>query len=297
MRRRIATTVALLVLGTAVAACNGTTGDQLVTFPAYASGANGAGDPFSVNGYTIQLTYAHMYVGAVYVNEAPAGSGATFNTPACISEGTYCAQVPGGLDVDLLSTDRQRFSVQGNGSADLGQSWELYLTQGDVNSPSNGGFGVPDTADLIGTATREADGKVFSWAATVTIDTSNRGKPAQEPGQPGLNPICKQRIIELADIHLTLSPGDSLLLTIDPRGWFKLPIDFSTLPSVASAQCHLDENNMYGDAESCIPDSSNLSGGTPGSQQGINLFTGIFTGGKGAYTLSYSSPQTHRIKE
>lgn len=290
MRRRIIPIVALLVAGTAVDACNGTTGDQLVNFPAYAAGAKGAGDPFTVNGYTIQLTYAHMYIGAVYVNEAAAGSGGTFNTPACISQGIYCAQVPDGLDVDLLSTERQAFPVQGTGSADLGLSWELYLTQGDVNNPDNSGFGIPDTTDLMGTATRESDGSVFSWAATVTINESNRGEPAQEPGQPGLNPICKQRIIELGDINLTLAPGDSLLLTIDPRGWFKLPIDFSTLPSVASTQCQLDQNTMYGDAEFCIPDSSNLSGAMLGSQQGVTLFTGVFTGGSSAYTLAYPSP-------
>ncbi len=180
--------------------------------------------------------------------------------------------------------------MQGSGSADLGLSWELYLTQGDINAPDNSGFGVPDTADLMGTATRESDGKVFSWAATVTINESNRGEPAQEPGQPGLNPICKQRIIELGDIHLTLSQGVAMLLTIDPRAWFKQPIDFSSLPSVASNQCQSDQGSMYGDAQYCIPDASNLSGGLPGAAQGAALFTGIFTGGSAAYALTYSPP-------
>jgi hypothetical protein len=296
MRRTFVSVLVLVLAGSGVGACNGTTGDELVAFPAYAAGAKGAGDPFSVNGYTIQLTYAHMYVGAIYVNEAPAGSGGTFNTPACISQGIYCAQVPGGLDVDLLSTDRQQFlqpdgsPLLGSGSADLGLSWELYLTQGDVNAPDNSGFGVHNTADLIGTATRGSDGQVFSWAATVTINQSNRGEPAQEPGQPGLNPICKQRIIELGGINLQLFPGGSLLLTIDPRGWFKLPLDFSTLPLVATNQCQLDQNSMYGDAEYCIPDASNLSGGVPGSQQGVTLYTGIFTAGNAAFALTYSSP-------
>jgi hypothetical protein len=119
VRRRILSSVALVLIGIASDACNGTTGDLLVTFPAYAAGAEDAGQPFTVNGYTVQLTYAHMYVGAIYVNEAPAGSGGTFNTPACISQGVYCAQVPDGLDVDLLSAQRQAFPVQGSGSADL----------------------------------------------------------------------------------------------------------------------------------------------------------------------------------
>ena len=124
----------------------------------------------------------------------------------------------------------------------------------------------------------------------MTINESNRGEPAQEPGQPGLNPICKQRIIELGGINLQLFQGGALLLTIDPRGFFKLPIDFSALPSVASSQCTVDQSSMYGDAQYCIPDASNLSGGIPGSQQGITLYTGIFTAGNAAFNLTYSSP-------
>lgn len=287
--RPVISAFALLFAAGVTFACNGigTTGDELVAFSAFAAGAAGAGDAFESNGYMIQLTYAQMYVGAVYVDEAPASSGGTFNTPTCISTGVYCAQVPGGLELDLLNNTPQPFSVQGFGSADLGLSWEIYLVDGDVNAPVNTGFGIPNTADLIGTATREADGAVFNWAATITINASNRGKPATAPGQPGVNPICKQRILELADISLTLSPGASMLLTIDPRGWFKQAIDFSSLPPVGMSQCQGDQNSMYGDATVCIPDSSNLEGGELGSQQGQTLFTGIFTAGSAAYTLSY----------
>jgi len=288
--RRLLLLLPLALAGLAVASCNGTTGDQLVTFSAYAAGARGAGQPFSVNGYTIQLTFAQMYIGAVYVNESPAGSGGTFNTPACIDPGIYCAQVPGGVELDLLSTSAQAFSVQGNGTADLGLSWEIYLTDGDVNNPeNNSAFGVSNTVDLVGTATRESDGKVFSWAATVNINQSNRGVPSQDPGQPGLDPICKQRILELGGIDLQFYQGGALVLTVDPRGWFHLPIDFATLPSIASPQCQIDTMTMYGDAEYCIPDASNLSGSMLGAQQGATLYTGIFTGGSGAYDLSYSS--------
>ena len=289
MRRLLSALAALLMNAIAVAACNGTTGDQLITFPAYAAGAKGAGNPFEANGYTIQLTYAHMYIGAVYVNQAPAQNGGTFNSPSCIDTGVYCAQVPAGLDVDLLSTSPQQFPVQGSGSADLGLSWELYLTQGDVNNPENTGFGVPNTADLVGTAKRQSDGKVFKWAATVTINESNRGKPAQYPGQPGANPICKQRIIEVSGLDLQFFQGGALLLTIDPRAWFKLGIDFSALPPVSSSQCMPNQQSKYEDAEVCIPDSSRLSGAMLGAQQGIYLFTGIFTGGSDAFGLSYST--------
>jgi hypothetical protein len=226
-----------------------------------------------------------MHLGAVYVNEAP--PGASFASPVCTNPGVYSAQVPGGVDVDLLSTARQPFAVQGNGTADLGLSWELWLTDGDVNNANNSGFGVPNVVDLQGTATRDADGAVFSFAATVNINQDNRGVPESDPSQPGLNPICKQRIVALGGIALELAPGGALVVTVDPRGWFNQPIDFSTLPSVASAQCDIDTASIYGDATYCIPDSSNLPGSTAGSQQGVALYTGILTAGPAAYTLAY----------
>lgn len=282
----------LALAGALTGACNGTTGDALYTFPAYAAGANGAGEPFSVNGYTIQITLAQMYVGAVYVNEAPAGSGGTFNTPVCIDPGVYCAQVPSGTEVNLLDSSPQAWQTpapQGNGSADLGLSWEVYLGCGDVNNPTND---CPNnTVDLQGTATRESDGKVFTFAATVNINQSNDGLPSQDPGQPGLNPICKRRILELGGISLTLFEGARMLLTVDPRAWFNVGqgIDFSTLPPVTSSQCQIDSTSNYGGADYCIPDSTNLSGSMLGAQQGENLYEGIFTGGSAAYTLAYTS--------
>jgi len=289
---------ALALAGLTVAACNGTTGDALYTFPAYAAGAEGAGRPFSANGFTVQLTLAQMFVGAVYVNEAPAGSGGTFNTPSCIDPGIYCAQVPGGVEVNLLSSARQPWvaqtgaaPTQGSGSADLGLSWEIYLTDGDVNNAGNsGGPDNGNTVDLQGTATRESDGTMFTWAATVNINQSNDGAPTEDPGQPGLDPICKQRIVELGGISLQLFQGASMLLTIDPRGWFTgQSIDFSALPPVTSPQCQTDQTTMYGNAQYCIPDSANLPGSMVGSVQGHQLYEGIFTGGNGAYSLAYTS--------
>jgi hypothetical protein len=265
--------------------CNGTTGDAIITFPAYAAGASGAAEPFSTNGFTVVLTRARMYIGAVYVNEAP--PGASFASPVCTSPGVYAAQVPAGLDVDLLSTARQPFPVQGNGTADLGRSWDLWLTQGDVNSAKSSGFGIPNVVDLQGTATRETDGAVFPFAATVTIDQDNRGVPSSDPAQPGLNPICKQRIVALGGIALQLSPGGALVVTVDPRGWFSQPIDFSTLPTVASRDCSTDTTSDFGKAQYCIPDSSNLPGSDPGAQQGVALYSGILTAGPAAYSIAY----------
>jgi hypothetical protein len=77
-----------------------------------------------------------------------------------------------------------------------------------------------------------------------------------------------------------------MLLTVDPRAWFNTPIDFAALPSVATDQCQYDEQtSIYGDAEYCIPDASNLSGALAGATQGNTLYTGVTNGG--AYTLTY----------
>lgn len=272
----------ILVLG--AVSCNGTTGDQLVTFPAHAQGATAASEPFSVNGYTVQLTFAQMYIGAVYINEAPLSSSASSSN--CANPGVYAAEVPGGVEVNLLSAEPQPFSVQGNGTADLGQSWELWLTEGNVNNPDNTSFNTSNIVDLQGTATRELDGAVFTFAATVNINQSNRGVPVSDPSQPGLNPICKQRIIEAGGIHMQLFAGGALTVTVDPRGWFNLLIDFSSLPSVASSNCEIDQNSIYGDAQYCIPDTNFATG--LGAIQGRNLFTGILTGGPSAYQLSFT---------
>jgi hypothetical protein len=234
------------------------------------------------NGWQIQLTSAQMYIGALYVNEAPPGS--TFDQPVCISTGVYAAQVPGGVEVNLLSTEPQRFTVEGNGSADVGLSWELWLTTGDVNGADNSGPGLPNIADLQGTATRQSDGAHFAWAATVNINTTNRGLPVNDPGQPGLNPICKQRIVQNGGIDLQLFAGGQLVVTVDPRQWFNVPIDFSTLPSVASDACELDQISSYGSAEYCIPDTSDGDG--LGGTQGATLFTQIHSGA--AYQLSFT---------
>jgi hypothetical protein len=285
VKRAIFGAASLAVVALAAASCNGTTGDELITFPAYAQGAPGAGQPFSVNGWTIQLTFAQMWIGAVYVDEAPLATGA--ESPIGTNPGVYAAQVPCGVQVDLLSSQPQPFTqCQGNGTADLGQSWELWLVDGDVNAATNSGFDVPNIVDLQGTATRNSDGTSFSWAATVNINQANRGIPTGDPSQPGLNPICKQRVLEEGGIDKQLFANGQLVVTVDPRGWFNQQIDFSSLPTVASDACELDQSSIYGDAQYCIPDTSFGTG--LGATQGANLFTGIETGGPAAYSISFT---------
>ena len=201
----------------------------------------------------------------------------------------YAAQVPGGVEVNLLSTAPQAFEVQGNGTADVGQSWELWLTDGDVNNAENTNTTTPNIIDLQGTATRESDGTAFTFAATVNINQSNRGAlPVSDPSQPGQNPICKQRILEEGGIALQLFAGSALHVTVDPRGWFNLPIDFSSLPPVASDLCQIDKNPILGSADYCIPDTNFASGAAGRLRGGPKPYTGIFTGGPAAYALGYS---------
>ncbi len=275
MRRALAS-VAFAALA---AACNGTTGDALVTFPAYASGAPGAGEAFAVNGFSVQLTSAKMRIGAVYVDEAPLASGA--EGPSCIDPGVYSAQVPGGVEVDLLSSAPQEFSVLGNGTADLGLSWDLWLTDGDINEVN-----TAHMVDLQGSATRGADGAVFSFGAIVTINEGNRQIPVSDPSQPGLNPICKQRIVQIGGIQLKPFGGGALYVEVDPRQWFALGLDFSTLPAVASAACQgIDPDPDFGNAQYCIPDTNFGTG--LGASQGQLLFSGIHTGGS-AYSIRFA---------
>jgi hypothetical protein len=216
------------------AACYGTTGDALVTFSAYAQGTPVAAQPFVVNGFTIQLTAAHMYIGALYFDESPPST--SFDQPVCIATGVYAAQVPGPVPVpvDLLSAKPEEFSVYGNGSADVAVSWQIWLTNGDINEANLGTHMV----DLEGTATR--GGQAYSFGAIVTVN-NNRLSPVTNPATPGENPICKERIIQLAPIDIRFSNGGTLTVTIDPRGWFNENIDFSTLPQVT------DENCLQGD--------------------------------------------------
>jgi hypothetical protein len=193
----------------------------------------GASQPFTAGNFTIQLTTARMHIGAVYFDEAPPGTG--FDGPVCIASGVYAAQVPGPVDVDLLSTAPQEFSVYGNGSADTAQSWQVWLTDGDVNEVN-----FTPIVQLEGTAT-DANGNAVSFGAIVTIN-DNRSQGSADPAQPGNDPICKSRIVQIGGLDLTFSPGGTLAMTVDPRVWFTQqaePIDFSAgqLPPVTDPDC------------------------------------------------------------
>ena len=302
------------------AACNGTTGDHLITFSAFARGAVGAAEPFITYDqrgnatYRVQLLKAQMHIGAVYFDESPPSTG--FDTPECITPDIYAAQVPGGVEIDLLSTTPEPFGASGNGSADVAQSWDLWLTSGDVNGPNLGVHII----DLNGVATRLSDGKAFSFGSIVTINpvTGDVGGArlmhATNPNLPGQYPICKERILAIGlTPPLPFFQGGTLMVTIDPRVWFNNPIDFANgLATTDSNDCLLDPDSKStyenGDAcgagsgcsrafvcnpddnrciaQYCIPDTS--SGVGAGASAGQDFFSSIQGGGPAAYSVSYA---------
>lgn len=266
--------VALAGLVAASAACLGTTGGGLVTFNAYASGPADSTSPLvfeTPQGFHVELRTVTMHIGAVYLTTTPENQS-SLNT-SCIEPGQYVGEVPGGVDVNLLSAAPQPFSVQGDGSVDVARTGEIWLTGGDINAATD----ATKVVILQGTAAR--GGASWPFDATVTI-SANRTKPAGDPSQPGLNPICKRRIVQVSPIVTPVAAGSSLYVRIDPRGWFN-SVDLSTL-DIVSASPPLYE----------IPDTD--TSGTPGEAAGRNFFTGILTGvlpsGQSAYSFTFQSP-------
>jgi hypothetical protein len=258
----------------ASASCTGTTGDALITFTAYASGSPSASKPFqtylegggSTPAFSVQLTMARMHIGALYFDESPPSTG--FDTPECITPDIYAAQVPGPVDLDLLSTAPQEFSVYGSGSADVALSWDIWLTDGagqvdDIDATMNQ---IP-SVELAGVATRLSDPRQsYAFGAVVSINQTESGAGARlmqpTPALPGEYPICKQRILQLGGIHLPFQQGGKLMMTVDPTAWFKIAnIDFSNLDpttGASNAECYLDSDS----------DATYAGGGTPCDSKG-----------------------------
>ena len=216
----------------ALTGCVGTTGGDLVTFNAAASGPKDAvaGKPYMLPaptdlGYQVTLRTATLHVGAVYLNSAIPVSGSG-NTD-CVLPGIYVAEVAGGLDVDLLSPDPQPFPVQGEGTATPAVVGEVWLMHGDVNDTG-------DTAPILeldGTAV--GNGATYPFQASLTIG-ENRLAPVDDPALPSEHPICKQHIVSpirlATDVTQEITPqnGGSLLLRIQPAALFD-NVDFSAL--------------------------------------------------------------------
>lgn len=213
--------------------CVGSTGSDLVTFDAAAAGPADAkqGQDYaftSGRGYHVSLACARLHVGAVYLNRSLPTSGAQDTN--CILPGFYVAEVTQGLDIDVLSGTPQPFPGKGQGTSERAEVGEVWLTHGDVNAPDDPGV----VLDVAGTA--ERGGASYPFQGQLTIG-QNRATPVADPSLPSANPICKQRIVSpiLDDqpptsrgIDITPRNGGSLLLRVDPKGWFS-NVDFQRL--------------------------------------------------------------------
>jgi hypothetical protein len=198
------------------------TGGQLVTFPAFASGvpdASGSLDFDTGAGFHVQLTEAHMHIGALYFRLGQTNPGDA--NASCVGDTTYGLEVPGSVDVDVLSHEHQQFSVAGNATTDLDQSAEIWLVVGNINTVTS----TTVVASVAGVATTR--GTTFPFQGSITIG-QNRLIPPSNPAEPGANPICKQRIVSPIPLRIRPSVGGALLLQIDPRPWLG-GVDFSTL--------------------------------------------------------------------
>jgi hypothetical protein len=206
--------------------CMGSTGSDLVNFEAAAAGPADAiaGQPlaFSTSDYQVRLDRASLHVGAVYLDESIPVSGA--QATSCILPGTYVAEVTQGLDVDLLSSERQLFPVHGEGFATRSRVGEVWLTHGDVDE-------VTSTLPVFSAeGTAERGGEVFPFVASISIG-ANRAVPSSDPARPGANPICKERIVSPIPAELVPASSGTLVLRVDPRILFQA-IDFAALTKV-----------------------------------------------------------------
>jgi len=258
--------LAVTIFATAAlaAACTGSTGGETFEFEARAAGAPGAvfGEPYvfvTDRGYAVSLTRASIHIGAVYANLSVPTSVAS--DTSCVLPGIYVAEVAAGLDIDALDPTPKPFPVPGLATTDRARTAEIWLSGGDVHAESDPTI----IASVEGTAT-SASG-TFPFVGTVTIGP-NRKEPPADPAQPGSKPICKQRVVTPIAADFTPEPGGSLLLTVDPAGWFA-NVEFAELERV------VEDPPLY-----AFRDDDE-------DQPSRNLYAGI-RAASGVYTIAWS---------
>jgi hypothetical protein len=216
-----------MLLGLALCACGAGTGGALVTFHAAAAGPADAvaGQPLAFTnalGYQVTLTRARLHIGGVYLNRSVPSSGA--QATSCVLPGIYSGQVTTPLDVDALSPAPQLFPADGEGTADVSQTGEVWLFGSDVNATAD----PTVIADVTGTAVQGA-GATVAFTGQLTI-SQNRAVSVGNPALPGSSPLCKQRIVTPIPVDFTLAQGGTLLVRVDPRAWLA-NVDFAQIPA------------------------------------------------------------------
>jgi hypothetical protein len=229
MRRARLAALSFALAGSAslAGACTGSTGGDIFEFRAFAAGAAGAtaGEPYVFAndlGFTVSLEEARIHLGAVYLNMSVPTSVAS--DTSCILPGIYVAEVTSGLDLDALDPTPVPFPTAGLATADRARTGEVWLAGGAIDAENDSTVIV----SVRGVATGAAGEFPFEGAITIG---QNRVPPPSDPAQPGEKPICKQRVVTPIDVDLEPEPGGSLLVTVDPAGWFG-NVDFSALEQV-----------------------------------------------------------------
>jgi hypothetical protein len=240
--------------------CLGDTGGELIEFEAYAAGPAtlDATEPYRFRnglGYDVTLAEARLHIGAVYLNQSRRSSVSADS--GCQLAGIYVAEVPGGVDVDILNPSLQKFSVSGFAESVRALTGEVWLMGGDVTSESD------PTVILRVRGTAERDGDAMDFEGELTIDAGKRAQP-EDPALPGKNPICKSRIVTPITVDLTPISGGQLVVRIDPAGMFA-NVDFDRL-----------EDGVFRD------DS--------GDQPSANLYAGMRAAG-GVYSITWESAE------
>ena len=216
---RVAVVALACALGGAGAACTGTTGSEIVSFEAFASGPADLPPDTATRGlsftnplgWSITLTRARLHIGAVYLNRSAPISGG--QERQCFLPGIYVAQVTTGMDVDALSSALQPFPAAGSGTADHAVTGEVWLTGGRIDEPDD----FTPIAQVAGTATR--GGESMRFEGTVTIG-KNRKNPDIDRARPGAEPLCSKRIVTNIPTSITPTDGGALVVRVDPRAWF-----------------------------------------------------------------------------
>ena len=222
-----------LALTSLLAACIGTTGSDLVTFQAFAAGpAEVPADTpqrgltfVNGRGWTITLTRARLRIGAVYLNRSVPVSGG--QERECFLPGVYVGQVLEGVDIDALSPALQPFPAAGTGTAARAVTGEVWLTGGRIDALDD----RTRIAEVAGTAARGSESMRFE--GTITIG-KNRLAGQTDPARPGANPLCAERIVTPIPVDFTPTDGGTLVVRVDPRGWFA-NVEFGELAPVSPA--------------------------------------------------------------
>lgn len=206
--------------------CVGTTGGDVISFEATASGAAADADGSyrfeSGRGYQVTLSRAELFVGAMYLNRSR--PTAVTSDTSCTLAGIYVAEVTSGRTIDALDPTPQPFPVLGTATTDRALTGELWLSGGDIDT-------VGDSTVILDVAgVADKDGESFPFEGAITIG-QNRVVPTGDPAQPGRKPICKQRVVTPILADLLPSEGGRLVLHVDPRGWFG-NVDFRRLEQV-----------------------------------------------------------------